>query len=301
LYVAAGSNPNELISGHAFSTLATWNLDPRYTVKFEPDKVKDGDTFFINCAIHGLVKHLQKLPSNFKFVIIEHNCDHSFKKNVMDLLIPFAKRIYSMNNICGEECMPLMRNIPLGFCDSHAEGESSDAFSVTGGEHVHPDKAHSIFRKVAIQNQASPKQHLVFVNFKVSTNKKMRLPCQAAFKNQPWATFHESGLSPMETYDMTAKSKYVISPPGTGIDCHRVYEAIYLGAVPVVITSHLDYFYKNLPVVIVKDWNDVTEQYLNSHFEEDHKKLIEWKKRYINWTRPEFWISGGDGGPFSLL
>jgi uncharacterized ferritin-like protein (DUF455 family) len=66
----------------------------------------------------------------------------------------------------------------------------------------------------------------------------------------------------------------------------------------VVISSALDYFYKDLPVVIVRDWNEVTEEYLNSHFAVHSKRLSDWKSRYSNWTRPEFWLSGGDKGPF---
>ena len=46
------------------------------------------------------------------------------------------------------------------------------------------------------------------------------------------------------------KYKFILSPPGAGFDCHRTWEALYLGAIPIVKTSSLDPLYKDLPVVI---------------------------------------------------
>ena len=34
------------------------------------------------------------------------------------------------------------------------------------------------------------------------------------------------------------RSKFVLSPPGNGFDCHRTYESILLGAVPIVVRDN---------------------------------------------------------------
>ena len=47
---------------------------------------------------------------------------------------------------------------------------------------------------------------------------------------------------------------HILSPEVTGIDCHRIYESIYLGSIPILKTSELDYFYEKLPVLIVKNF-----------------------------------------------
>lgn len=195
--------------------------------------------------------------------------------------------------------MPLMHGIVIGFCDFYDVSERPDAVSTPEGVGaVTRVTAHSYFSRLLAVHSSEEKKYLAFVNFRVSSNPKMRIPCQTAFKGQPWVEFHESGLTPWQAHVMTARSKYVVSPQGAGIDCHRIYEAIYLGAVPVLISSPMDYFYKNLPVVIVQDWNTVTEDYLNSHYAEHSKRLEDWKRQYSNWTRAEFWLTGGDNGPF---
>jgi len=67
---------------------------------------------------------------------------------------------------------------------------------------------------------------------------------------------------------------FVISPHGNGYDCHRLWEALILGCIPIVKTSVLDCLYENLPVLIVKEWSDVTKELLEDtvkEFKEIHE------------------------------
>jgi hypothetical protein len=60
----------------------------------------------------------------------------------------------------------------------------------------------------------------------------------------------------------------VISPRGNGLDTHRLWEALYLGSLPIVKTSSLDLLYQNLPVLIVQEWEQVTEELLRKKAKE---------------------------------
>ena len=59
--------------------------------------------------------------------------------------------------------------------------------------------------------------------------------------------------------------KFVLSPHGNGLDCHRTWEALLLGCVPVVKTSPLDPLFQELPVLIVQDWSHVTRERLSEY------------------------------------
>jgi hypothetical protein len=61
------------------------------------------------------------------------------------------------------------------------------------------------------------------------------------------------------------KYKYVVSPHGNGLDCHRTWEALALGCIPIVKTSPLDPMFEGLPVLIVNDWKDITKELLDSY------------------------------------
>jgi hypothetical protein len=55
---------------------------------------------------------------------------------------------------------------------------------------------------------------------------------------------------------------FVVSPHGGGYDCHRTWEALLLGCIPIVKTSAIDSLFEDLPVLIVKEWEHVTEELL---------------------------------------
>jgi hypothetical protein len=57
---------------------------------------------------------------------------------------------------------------------------------------------------------------------------------------------------------------FVVSPWGGGIDCHRTWEALALGCVPILRSSELDPMFKDLPVLIVNSWSEVTRERLDA-------------------------------------
>jgi hypothetical protein len=68
-----------------------------------------------------------------------------------------------------------------------------------------------------------------------------------------------------ESYWYTiSKSFFIISPPGNGIDCHRIWESLYLKTVPIVKYHEALEQFKELPICFVEDWNNVTVDWLKS-------------------------------------
>jgi hypothetical protein len=74
-------------------------------------------------------------------------------------------------------------------------------------------------------------------------------------------------------YDILSEYKFILSPPGAGIDCHRTWEALYTGTVPIVLTSSINELYEDLPVLIVPNWYVITKEFLEQQYEEIQKKL----------------------------
>ena len=69
---------------------------------------------------------------------------------------------------------------------------------------------------------------------------------------------HSSFLKRSHLWRMKSEHAFTISPHGNGLDCHRTWEDLSLGCIVIVKTSPLDSLYQNLPVVIVRDWDDIT-------------------------------------------
>ena len=61
-------------------------------------------------------------------------------------------------------------------------------------------------------------------------------------------------------YSDALRSRFVLSPPGSKPDCHRHYEALLLGAVPVVLRSPpMVELLRDLPAVFLSSWDDLDE------------------------------------------
>ena len=73
-------------------------------------------------------------------------------------------------------------------------------------------------------------------------------------------------------YGAVLHAKFVASPVGYGRDCYRTWEALALGAVPVMLKgngSGVDRKkFASLPVVWVDDWGEVTPQFLQERWRE---------------------------------
>lgn len=85
----------------------------------------------------------------------------------------------------------------------------------------------------------------------------------------------EEYLRDMLTY------KFVLSPPGNGLDTHRTWEALLMGAIPVVESSPMDSLFEGLPVVILSSWQDMSSDMLERSYAEMRHKTYCWGKVFV--------------------
>lgn len=84
----------------------------------------------------------------------------------------------------------------------------------------------------------------------------------------PWE--RQAPMSQAAYYAQLGRARFVLSPPGRGWDCYRTYEAIAMGAIPIVRRdAPLSDVVNGLPVVVVDDWHEVTPERLR--WEDAHR------------------------------
>jgi hypothetical protein len=98
--------------------------------------------------------------------------------------------------------------------------------------------------------------------------------------------FYEPKRQPvLTTYKNQSEYAFVVSPHGNGYDCHRTWEALCLGCIPIVKTSELDELFSDLPVLIVQDWSEITQHKLLSTVETYKNKKFNYDKLLLSyWT-----------------
>jgi hypothetical protein len=168
-----------------------------------------------------------------RFVLITHNSDDRVDARFQETLDD--SRIvhwYAQNAMVRH---PKLTPLPIGIANAQwRHGALSDLIAVAAG-------APSIRRNVA------------YCNFDVNTNATIRAPLKEklARADGMW----QAPAKPFRDYltDM-AQCRWCVSPPGNGIDCHRTWEALYLGVVPVVQRSVWgSALHDGLPVIQMED------------------------------------------------
>ena len=102
----------------------------------------------------------------------------------------------------------------------------------------------------------------------------------------------EQGIGLIRYAAQLGRSQFVLSPPGQGWDCYRTYEAIAMGAIPIVkryppCSDVLD----GLPALVVDRWADITPERLQHAWETrptpDLSKLTleYWRDRILHASR----------------
>jgi hypothetical protein len=82
------------------------------------------------------------------------------------------------------------------------------------------------------------------------------------------------------TWENQTNYAFVLSPAGGGYDCHRTWEALILGCIPIVkrFNIPLEDIYEDLPVLIVDNWSDLNEKLLNETLEKFQKMKFNYEK-----------------------
>ncbi|MCF7852612.1 MAG: hypothetical protein K9M07_05165 [Simkaniaceae bacterium] len=243
------------LSGDTFRGIADFLYDET-TVSFDPMKVKSGDIIFVKTdMLEGFFNEKHHRILN-PYILISHNSDDPISENFArylddsKLIVWFAQNV---DNYRHNKLIP----IPIGIANQYWNHGSIKTFNLA--------------KKRAAQ---SSKSYLLTMNFSNGSFPKERVRLWQLLSNKAYCYTPEIKSHLMYLLDL-AKSKFVLSPRGNGIDCHRTWETLYMGGIPVVMSSTLDDLFEGLPVLVVGDWGEINQKFLE-------KKWIEFRNKEFN-------------------
>lgn len=269
LFAGERGSSAPFVSGDTFRAYAN-HLYDETTSTFYPDKVKSGDVVFVKTDwefLERFFKHQHPRIAH-PYILVTHNSDHSCPgpfRNYLDdpkLLAWFGQNIEAPAH-------PKLHPIPIGVANRCWNHGNPQVFA-------------------SLQPLASNEDRpiLCYVNFAPSTYPKERTLVWDLFAKQPWCVSSPPIKNLTQYLSDFAQSKFVLSPRGNGVDCHRTWEALLMGAIPVVRTSSVDGLFTDLPVLIVPNWEIITEKYLLEQYEVIKAKSYDREKLFIT-----YWIN----------
>jgi hypothetical protein len=239
---------------------------------------KEGETIYIHpTALNNFL--INYLPSlKFPFILLSGDSDTTVPNDVREeaqkiLDHPLLIKWYSQNCI---EPQDKLFQLPIGL-DFHTlsrgayswgpqqslESQMQDIMNLKNIKYIRVSKCYANFQFLMNTRYAGDRNEAI-----------QQIPKNLVF-------YEPRKTTRMNCWKNMIQCKYVISPHGNGLDCHRTWEALILGCIPIVKTSPLDPMFAGLPVLIVQKWSDITQTFLDNfkpEYSQIHKlELSYWK------------------------
>jgi len=250
------------ISGDTFRLFCTFIIDEKEN-NFSHDKLRNGDTIFLKGDENYLDYFFKNVHPNItkKYVLITHNSDGSIPGKYEQYLKSDKLVAWFGQNVSKK--IAKLYPIPIGIENAHWKINNTSIIKEITELHVKKNK-------------------LLYLNFNPKTNRQKRENVVAFFAHKPFCT--KVTKKPFKQYlkDL-AESHFIVSPNGNGIDCHRTWEALLCGSIPIVEQPADNSLFTDLPVIIINSWSEVTEEFLHKKLEELSKRTFNFKKLYIDY------------------
>lgn len=264
-------NPNyripdsKFITGDAYRNHADFIFDETNQV-LDPRKVERGSVIFVKTDM--LAEFFKKYHKKIEnpYILVTHNSDDEVPGIFENYLNDYKIIAWFSQNVVKshKKLIP----IPIGIDNLYWGKKKLKALN-------------HIIKKGVKRN----KKYLLYQNFVDKTSLYERSYVRKIFLAKKFCKTSKD-LTYKKYFSEITDSFFILSPRGNGIDCHRTWESMYLGSIPIVKSSAMDSLFKDLPILIVNDWNEITEEFLKGKYKELSMKKFNIEKIYV-----QYWLN----------
>ena len=249
-------NNKDFIVGEKFIEFCEYKFFPPNKKDFNPFKThlppEDKKGIFVVYTHIHLVPRFFSIIKNYKgkFILVTHNSDHSLTKEIFNNKPSNIIKWLSQNV---EVDHPDIISLPIGLENSRWWRKI--------------DKKNKMINKLKEEKNYT---NLLYINHNIRTNPAERNAPYTLFNNKKWVTLQRGSNG--QTFDgylnNLYRHKFILCPAGNGVDTHRLWETLYMKSIPIVKDHVNTNFYKDLPILIVKTWKEINEEFLHQKFNE---------------------------------
>lgn len=246
--------------------------------------------YVASTALRDFMGWINLIPG--KFVLVTGDCDICVPNDVFsneDDFIEFIENPkllhwYSQNCVGKHK---KLSQIPIGL----------DYHTMSMGDHSWGPKMWPVAQEVMLKQFAQAAQPFwnringCYANFQFLMTTRFSYDRGDAINKVPRELVYYEPIKTTRENCWRTQTKYafVLSPHGNGLDCHRTWEALCLGCIPIVKTSPLDPLYSGLPVLIVADWSDVNVYLLTNTIMQFKNKELAHEFKYEK-LQLDYWM-----------
>ena len=280
---------------------------------YDFSQLVDGDTIYIcSAAIFDFVENY--LPQiKTRFILLSGDSDTPIPTGILYHDSTFNKLInneylivwFSQNLVYSH---PKLEYLPIGL-DYHTMSEQEMWWGPMSSPKTQDELLISLINAAPPLNSRKPIAYTT-CNFTLHRGGRVNAYNQIS---KDLVYYEKNAVTREVTWRTQMEYAFVLSPPGEGLDCHRTWEALCLGCVPIMISTPLDDMFgpiperetsvgigrfsgeatqelrsenEGLPVLIVKSWTDITKELLD-------RTLLDYKHRKFCMEKLElkYWLN----------
>jgi|694.fasta_scaffold142264_2 hypothetical protein len=259
----------ESLSDFSYGDIYSSNLlqPDEHNLKLIFDKYEHPKIFIETGRVFEIFKNLSYFTDR-KCDVICHNSDVTFDERIYKF-IPSNVEKFWCQNFNGVET-DVIKSLPIGLERKRWFPEQK--------------KQESLFDMMSREDN---RNDLVYMNFNISTS-PIRKFIYEQLKDKTFIRTEMIGNGgDYQDYLLNLKkSHFVISPPGNGIDCHRNWEALYLGCTPIVLkTPFSEQIFGDMNVLLVENYAHLTEQLMIDFINKNENKGYNSKLDRDHWSK----------------
>lgn len=245
-------NIDNIINAGNYEDLCDYSIIPTAGKFFDPAILNHDATIFCKTDfIEYLFTNIQQ--SQYCYTILTHHSDYPIDTARWRLKPKCIKKWLAINAVINH---PDLIPIPLGL-KTHK------------GAYLEKQYMTDWFVGEISRLKDNPKKLNIYCNWN-TTNLERNKITETLKTNG--INFTHDGTIPFNEYiERMSQHKFVISPPGNGIDCHRTWEALYVGCIPIVIQNRIYDHWNELPILQVPDYSSITEELLTDFMKRDYR------------------------------
>jgi tetratricopeptide (TPR) repeat protein len=172
------------------------------------------------------------------FVLITHNSDNSVSRKYYRYLVSDKIIKWYGQNVEFEH--EKLFSLPIGIANSQWSHGSTELLQKVRTEHNR--KSILVYKNYNLTHYGNRKE----IDLITNNNGMYMMPRKS----------QEDYLRDI------SQSDFCICPPGNGIDCHRIWECLYLNCIPIV-HNHINFKqFRDLPILLIEDWKIVDKEFL---------------------------------------
>lgn len=275
---------------HSKSPKSSCNNDTSYLLEMIKQMFHGMSIYVCSDLLKFFVNNI--LPKiNKMFVLVSGDSDLCVPKEILNsqqfntlinshfLIKWFLQNTQVQNN-------PKMIQLPIGLDYHTISNEPRHGWKLPHESHLPGAQELTIVNIKKISNPFYERIPKIYVNFSKNNDRFGDREYSVKNISRELMVINDIFTKRTENWNIMSTYAFVLSPFGNGMDCHRTWEALCLGCIPIIKAPNFRKMFENLPVLIVENWSEVNNELLLKTIDEFKQRIFNYEKLTL-----KYWIN----------